>query len=64
MKVLLIFIFMINIFLLIYNLILIKNASKDRNKYKEIIKIQRIENDFLKSELEEIEDEEIFGEEG
>lgn len=55
-----VFIFVVNILMLIYNLMLIKNAVKSRNKYKKIINTQKIEIDFLNKELEDIENEEIF----
>lgn len=51
-----VFIFLVNILMIIYNLIQIKN----RNKYKKIIKVQEIEIDFLNKELEDVEREEIF----
>ena len=60
MKILIIFILLTNILLLIYNFVIFKNNSKDKNKYKDIIKTQKIEIEFLKNELEEIEDGELF----
>ncbi len=55
-----VFIFVVNILTLIYNLVLIKNAVKSRDKYRKIINTQKIEIDFLNKELEDIENEEIF----
>ena len=55
------FIFIGNISMIIYNFIQIKNAIKSKSKYKEIIKAQKTQIEFLNKELEEIETEEIFG---
>lgn len=55
-----VFIFVVNILTLIYNLVLIKNAVKSRDKYRKIINTQKIEIDFLNKELEDMEREEIF----
>ena len=46
--------------MLIYNFIQMKNESKIKSKYKQIIKGQRIQIEFLNKELEETEREEIF----
>ncbi len=53
-------ILVVNILMMFYNFMLIKNKIKNRNKYKKIIKTQRIEIDFLNKELEDMEREEIF----
>lgn len=55
-----VFIFIVNILIINYNFIQIKNAEKSRNKYKKIIKAQKIQLDFLDKELEDVENEEIF----
>ncbi len=53
-------IFLGNIAMLIYNFIQMKNESKIKSKYKQIIKGQKIQIEFLNKELEEIEKEKIF----
>ena len=55
-----VFIFIVNILIINYNFIQIKNAEKSRNTYKKIIKAQKIQLDFLDKELEDVENEEIF----
>ena len=55
-----VFIFIVNILIINYNFIQIKNAENSRNKYKKIIKAQKIQLDFLDKELEDVENEEIF----
>ncbi len=54
-------IFLGNIGMIIYNYMLIRNAEKNKSKYKEIIKTQKAQIEFLNKELEDMENEEIFG---